>query len=44
MGADDAYMQGVEAAQNGRPISDNPYDEGTEDYLSWNIGWNSAQK
>ena len=44
MGADEAYMQGADAAKNGRPVSDNPYQEGTEDNLSWTDGWNSIAK
>jgi hypothetical protein len=43
MGADEAYLEGAETAKNGRPLSDNPYQEGSEDYLSWRDGWNSVQ-
>ncbi|MFQ5528490.1 MAG: hypothetical protein ACE5GX_19830, partial [Thermoanaerobaculia bacterium] len=43
MGADECYLEGAEAARNGRPLSDNPYEEGTEDYLSWQDGWNSVK-
>ena len=44
MGADQAYLEGVNAAQSGRALSDNPYKEGTEEYLSWRDGWKSVQK
>lgn len=44
MGADQAYLEGTKAAQNGRPLSDNPYKEGTEENLSWTDGWNSVKK
>ena len=44
MGADQAYLEGAQAARNGREISANPYEKGTEEYLSWNDGWNSVQK
>ena len=42
MGADDANLQGEEASKDGRPLSDNPYEDGTEDNLSWTDGWNAV--
>ncbi len=41
--ADECYLEGAQAAQKGKPVSDNPYEEGSEDYLSWADGWNSVQ-
>ena len=44
MGADQAWLEGESAAKNGRLRADNPYQEGTEEYLSWNDGWSSVEK
>lgn len=38
----DAYAEGADAFLAGRPESDNPYDDDTDDQLDWNDGWNSA--
>lgn len=34
------YVEGMEAAQNGKPLSDNPYDFlDTEVHTAWCYGW-----
>jgi hypothetical protein len=38
----DAFLEGREASEAGRSDLDNPFDSGTDHYLSWNDGWNAA--
>lgn len=38
----DAELQGQAAYRNNEPKSNNPYQPGTEDYVSWDTGWESA--
>ncbi len=45
MGADQAYLEGADAARNGRDLSANKYDKDKEqeEYLSWIDGYNSVK-
>ena len=35
----DAFAEGFEAYVTGVSVTDNPYEAGTPDHLSWNDGW-----
>lgn len=35
----DAYDKGFDAGYDGDPITANPYQTGTPEYLQWNEGW-----
>ncbi len=37
-----AYEKGYDAYYRGADWGDCPYDEGTEDYFRWHIGWDDA--
>ena len=37
-----AYDEGLEARKAGRPETDNPYDDGSQEFLDWNDGWMAA--
>jgi len=39
----DAYNTGFEAANQGEPVSANPYAAGTWDADNWAAGWKAAQ-
>lgn len=34
-----SYQKGQTAAENGRPLSDNPYSEGSRLWSDWHLGW-----
>jgi hypothetical protein len=34
-----SHAEGVRARIEDKPIEDNPYEKGTDDYLAWNAGW-----
>jgi hypothetical protein len=36
-------QEGIHAYFQGRELSDNPYDEGTEAYSAWQRGWLRAK-
>ena len=38
----DSYARGYMAYKEGLELSDNPFQDDTEDYLSWEAGWVSA--
>lgn len=38
----DSYAKGYMAFKEGLELSDNPFDEGTDDYDSWEAGWVSG--
>lgn len=38
----DSYAKGYMAFKEGLELSDNPYDEGTDDFDSWEAGWVSG--
>lgn len=38
----DAYAKGYMAFKEGMELEDNPFEEGTEDYESWEAGWVSG--
>lgn len=40
----DAYAEGREAYDSGKPETTNPFDlaEDEQNYLAWNDGWNDA--
>jgi hypothetical protein len=33
-------MEGLGAREAGQPVTDNPYDPGSTQSISWNKGWN----
>lgn len=37
----DPYAEGADAALAGRSEAENPYDPQSDEFLSWNDGWNS---
>ncbi len=37
------YAEGEEAFRAGKTLDANPYDEGTDDALDWEDGWNDAE-
>ncbi|MDG3444628.1 hypothetical protein [Nitrospirillum amazonense] len=37
----DPFAEGADACIAGQPETANPYDLGTDDYLTWNDGWQS---
>jgi hypothetical protein len=39
----DPWNKGADAAENGADITDNPYEEGTEEYDDWEDGWHFGQ-
>lgn len=39
----DPYAEGREAHDASEPETANPYDEGSDDFMSWNDGWAAAQ-
>lgn len=39
--ANDPYAEGADAATAGEPQGDNPYQRGSEEFISWNEGWTS---
>ena len=39
-----AYDEGFEARLAGRPETDNPYNEESDEFLSWNDGWMAADR
>ena len=38
----DSYNNGYMAFKEGQELSDNPHDEGSEEYDSWESGWVAA--
>jgi len=44
MPPNDAFEEGYDAYWDGSDVEDNPYDEGTENHLSWNRGWSKARE
>jgi ribosome modulation factor len=44
MPVNDAYEEGYDAYWNGADISDNPFDEETEERQLWYEGWRAARK
>ena len=40
----DAFKDGYDAYWEGVDVSDNPYDEETEERRSWEEGWRAARK
>lgn len=38
----DAELQGQHAQRNNEPVSNNPFLQGTEDFVAWEQGWNNA--
>jgi ribosome modulation factor len=40
----DAFQEGYDAYWEGVDVSDNPYDEETDDRRSWEEGWRAARK
>jgi ribosome modulation factor len=44
MATNDAYKEGYDANWDGVDVSDNPYEEDTEEYRHWEDGWRSARK
>lgn len=40
----DAYQAGFNASVAGRPNTENPYDDGTEQHEQWDKGWGFVQK
>ena len=40
----DAFAEGYDAYWDGIDVSDNPYDEETEERRSWEESWRAAQK
>lgn len=44
MSDDDAFEDGYDAYWEGFDVSDNPYDEDTDDRRSWEEGWRAARK
>lgn len=44
MPANDAFDEGYDAYWDGRDVSDNPYDEETEERRHWEDGWRAARK
>ena len=39
----DAYDEGYDAYWEGADVSTNPYSECSEEYVSWDLGWRTAQ-
>lgn len=37
-----SHAEGIRARVEDKPIEDNPYDKGSDDYLAWNAGWSRA--
>jgi ribosome modulation factor len=44
MAANNAYDEGYDAYWDGSDVSDNPYDEETEERRYWEDGWRAARK
>jgi ribosome modulation factor len=40
----DAFDEGYDAYWDGVDVSDNPYDEETEERGSWEAGWHAARR
>ena len=43
MSSRDAYDEGYDAYWEGDEVSTNPYSECSEEYVSWDLGWRTAQ-
>jgi hypothetical protein len=39
---DDEFNEGMDAFNDGKDITDNPYEDGTEAYFEWDRGWYKA--
>ena len=39
-----AYNEGYDAYWNGVDVSDNPYDDDTEERKAWEKGWRAARR
>jgi ribosome modulation factor len=44
MTSNQAYDEGYDAYWDGGDVSDNPFDEDTDDRSSWEEGWRAARK
>jgi ribosome modulation factor len=44
MSANDAFEKGYDAYWDGMDVSDNPYDQDTEERRKWEDGWRAARK
>jgi hypothetical protein len=44
MTINNAYDEGYDAYWDGGDVSDNPYDEGTDERPFWEEGWRAARK
>jgi hypothetical protein len=40
----DAELQGQHSFRNGEPASNNPFQQGTEDFVDWERGWTNAEQ
>ncbi|MGA2063281.1 MAG: hypothetical protein ABSG67_22655 [Thermoguttaceae bacterium] len=43
-GTNDAFEEGYDAYWEGVDVSDNPYEEDTDEHCSWEEGWRAARK
>lgn len=39
----DAELQGQHAYSNNEPLTNNPFQPGTQEHVDWGMGWNNAQ-
>ncbi len=44
MNSTDAFDEGYDAYWDGVEVTDNPYEEDTDDHLCWEAGWRAARK
>jgi hypothetical protein len=44
MSTNDAYNEGYDTYWDGGEVSENPYDDGTEERRCWEDGWRAARK
>ncbi len=44
MNSSDAYEEGYDAYWDGVDVTDNPYEEDTDDHRRWEEGWRAAHK
>ncbi|NDD83904.1 hypothetical protein EBZ38_06465 [bacterium] len=38
------YWEGLEAGEAGIPFDENPYEMGTENYVTWLEGWDAGEE